>query len=309
MKKGTFTFTLTFTFTCTVATLAFGQRVETGVTRDTIRVGDPFRAVVRIELPAGTDVALPDSLEPTADVENAGAVRARRDTANGAVRVVAAFPLTAWRPGPLELPRVQATLTTAQGRRLWSIALPAINVTSVLPADTAGIRPKPPKDVLGANRLWWLWLAIAIAVALAIAIAFWLWWRRRKRPVVEAPLPLIMPRERALDELERIRKSGLVEQGELKRFYTLVSEVLRHYMQTVEPQWRTHLTTGELARLIDRDAEVKPAFATLRQADMVKFARSVPDPTTATRSLDRTRDWISSYPAPAPATAPAERAA
>ena len=281
------------------APCVFAQRIETGISRDTIRVGDPFRAVVRIELAPGTDVVLPDSLVSTEDVESAGTVRMRRDSANGVVSVAAAYPLTAWRPGPLPLPELPLTLKTAQGDRVQTIKLPDITVVSVLPADTTNIEAKPPKDVLGGNRVWWPWV-LALILALAIVLALIWWWRKRRKAEPEdVPLPTIMPRERALEELERIRKLGLVREGDFKRHYTLVSEVLRKYMSTTEPKWSTDLTTDELAQKTKDVAEAKPAISVLRQADMVKFARSIPDAQTAERDLERTSEWIAQYPAPA----------
>jgi hypothetical protein len=222
----------------------------------------------------------------------------RRDSANGVVSVAAAYPLTAWRPGPLPLPELGVTLKTPQGDRVRTIKLPDITVLSVLPADTANIEAKPPKDVLGGNRVWWPWL-LGLMLALAVAVALFWWWRKRRRAQPEdVPLPVIMPRERALEELERIRKLGLVREGDFKRHYTLVSEVLRKYMSTTEPKWSTDLTTDELAQRTKDVAEAKPALSVLRQADMVKFARSIPDAQTAERDLERTREWITQYPAP-----------
>jgi hypothetical protein len=284
---------------------AGAQTVRTAISRDTIRVGDPFRAVVRIDVPAGSDIALPDSLTPTADVENAGKVRLQRDSANGSLRIVASYPLTAWRPGPLPLPALAFTVKSAQGERAMSVELPGINVVSVLPADTAGIEPKPPKDVLGGNRLWWPWLLALLVLLALIAAAVW-WYRKRKRArATEIVLPLVMPRERAIEELERIAKAGLIERKEYKQYYTLVSEVLRRYMQTIQGEWSTHLTTDELKAKLAAVPETRSALAVLGQADMVKFARSIPDDVTAARDLDRARAFVLEYPAPVPETVPA----
>lgn len=283
--------------------------VKTGLSRDTIRVGDPFRAVISIDLPRGTDAVLPDSLQPTEDVENAGKVRMRRDTANGALRILAAYPLTAWRPGSLTLPDLNVVLRTSAGDRHVAIKLPAIPVLSVLPKDTAGIKPKPPKDVLGPNRLWWPWILAAVLLLLALIAAYWWWRRHRNREVPAVPIVPIMPRERALEELERIRALGLIEEGLYKRFYTLVSEVLRQYLATVEPAWSTDLTTTELARIVRGNTDVSPAIAILRNADMAKFAKYVPQKDEAVRDLERAFDLVRKYPAPVPATSTEAKAA
>lgn len=290
-----------------LSSAARAQEIQTRISKDTIRVGDPFRALVRIELPPGTDIVLPDSLTPTDDVENAGKVRMRRDSAGGVVTIAAAYPLTAWRTGPLELPVLSVTVRTPNGRQQRAITLPSVNVISVLPADTTGIKAKPPKDVLGPDRLWWPWIVAALVLLALLALAYW-WWRRRARNRSDdVIIPTIMPRDRALEEIERIRKLGLIEQKEFKRYYTLVGEVLRQYMQTIEPAWGTHLTTEELhARA---SAQASAAMTVLRQADLVKFARGIPAPETAQGDLDRTRAFIESYPPPPAPAAPEERVA
>ena len=55
------------------ATAAQAQTVSTGISRDTVRVGDPVRVVVRVDgVPANTEVLLPDSLAAVDDVETGG---------------------------------------------------------------------------------------------------------------------------------------------------------------------------------------------------------------------------------------------
>lgn len=275
--------------------------VKTGLSRDTIRVGDPFRAVISIDLPRGSDMTLPDSLQPTEDIENAGKVRMRRDSTNGSMRIVAAYPLTAWRPGSLALPDLSVVLRMSAGERHVQIKLPAVPVLSVLPQDTAGIKPKPPKDVIGGNRLWWPWILAGALLLAALAAAYW-WWRTHRRAHAVAPdiVPAIMPRARALAELARIRELGLAEEGLYKRYYTLVTEVLRQYLATVEPAWSTDLTTAELARKVRGHAEVAPVVAVLKNSDLVKFARQTPGLPDALRDFDCVHDFVRAYP-PAPA--------
>src|SRR5690606_3793554 len=144
------------------------QEVRVAVTPDTIAVGDVFHAAVRVDVPPGFRVELPDTLPVSGDLENAGR---RRDLAEplegGGERLTFAYPLTAWRPGPIELPEIEARLVgPGESPRPLAIRLPSGVVRSVLPADTAGVQPRPLKDVLGADRLWW-----PILVGLVLALA------------------------------------------------------------------------------------------------------------------------------------------
>jgi hypothetical protein len=277
--------------------VAQAQSVSTGISRDTVRVGDPVRVLLRIDaIPPNTEIILPDSLSAIDDVENAGRLRMRRDTVgSGQTRITAAYPVVLWRPGEIALPTVPM-LVRAEGReRTLQVTLPAINVVSVLPADTTNIEAKPPKDVWGANRVWWPWLlALLLLLALA-AVAYWFYRKRRVQPVVVPAVPVIDPRDQALRELQRIRALRLIEHGEFKQHYFLVTEVLRAFAAANEPDWSTDLTTEELAPRLKRRTDAQLLLKLLRAADTVKFARRVPSVTEARADLDDAEGWIGSF--------------
>jgi hypothetical protein len=166
----------------------------------------------------------------------------------------------------------------------------------VLPADTTNIEAKPPKDVWGASRVWWPWLlALALLIALA-ALAYW-WYRkhRRQQPVAVAMAPVIDPRERAMQELQRIREMRLLEQGQFKDHYVRVSEVLRGFAADVEGEWSTDLTTDELAPRLKSRPDAALLLKLLRSADTVKFARRVPSMTEARADMDDAEGWVSAF--------------
>jgi hypothetical protein len=185
-------------------------------------------------------------------------------------------------------------LITDGAARDVNVALPSFTVTSVLPQDTANIQPKPAKDVLGANRLWWP-LLLALLLALLIAIALYIWWRRRRPHVEEVIVPLVPPRTAALEQLEALGRAGLLERGELRPYYIRLTEILRHYAASVDGGWSVDLTTAELAqrmRSANRTAEAVALVRILGTGDMVKFARLKPDAHTARSDLDAARAWV-----------------
>src|SRR5690606_11567286 len=114
----------------------------------------------------------------------------RIDTAGGVRRATVLYPLAAWRPGSYELAAIPIRVVSAGRDTVMEVRLPAFEVSSVLPADTAGIEPKPAKDVLGANRLWWP-ILLALLIAALIATALYMWWKKRRgrteEPVVFTP--------------------------------------------------------------------------------------------------------------------------
>jgi hypothetical protein len=277
------------------------QSVTVGISRDSILVGDPVRIVLRIDgVPANTEIVLPDSLAATEDVENGGRLRMRRDTMPGGVaRITAVYPVILWRPGATTLPVVPMIVKSDANERTEQVKLPTVNVLSVLPADTTAIEPKPPKDVWGANRLWWPWLLAAAVLLLVIGLLIW-WYRKRRKVPVEMPqIPMVDPRERALKQLQHIAELRLAEQGQFKQHYILLSETLRNFATAMEPEWSTDLTTEELAPRVKRRADAAPLITLLRSADTVKFARRQPTEAEARNDLQAAEQWVRAFNRPA----------
>ncbi|MFO7260449.1 MAG: hypothetical protein DIU52_004800 [bacterium] len=294
---------------------AAAQEVRVAVTPDTVTVGDVFHAAIRVEVPPGFRLEPPDSLPVSGDVENAGRRIGRSEPIEGGgERVTLAYPLTAWRPGPVELPALALRLVgPGEEAQTLNVRLPAAVVRSVLPADTTGVEPRPLKDVLGADRvLWPLLLALALALLAAAALSHWL---RRRRAVSEPALAAgLPPRERALAALDRARRLGLLEAGEVKAFYTLIADAVREYLEAVEPRWGRDLTTSELLALLagEMDESQRERLGeVLHAADLVKFARRRPDASVAIAEWQAARDWVASFERPlagAGVAAEAERA-
>ena len=292
------------------------QEVEAVLGADTARVGDVVPVGVPITVAPGERVAWPDTL-PLGRVpaENAARVTEQVDTlADGRVVRMGVYAVTPWRTGPLQLPDVSVQVVGAEGGvRARRAGIPSITVVSVLPADTAGVEPKPARGVRGPSWAWTPILLIAALLLVALLALLW-WWRRRRtedEPAVSLE-PLIPPRERALAALQEARDSGLLERGELKEFYTRVSEAVRAYVAALNGGWGEDLTTTEL--LARFKAQVGFGVAVelrevLGPADQVKFARREPDRETALQEWEQAREWVRSFDWPPRPVSPEEEAA
>ncbi len=277
--------------------------VQAAIVPDSLTVGEVVHAAIRLRVPPGVRVAFPDTLPMPRDAEGAGARELRTDTVDGQLELTAVYPVTAWRPGPLRLPPTSVLVLNETGTDTLAVTFAQARVRSVLPADTAGIEARPARDVLGGTRVWWPWLVGLLALLALAALALWAWRRRRRRQPAPFLVPAVPPREAALALLDRARALRLVENGELKRFYTLVAEAVRDYLDALDAAWGADLTTTELANaLAPRHDEVRPALDALRRADLVKFARMRPDPKTAYDDWAAARAWVESFALPEPET-------
>lgn len=288
------------------------QSVRTAVVPDTGTIGDVFRAVIWVDLPAGWRVALPDSLQPSDTLENAGRRAAvQRTLPNGGAQLEAAYPVAVWRTGAVPLPVIRVHLVGPGVDSLVVARFPGLKIRSVLPADTAKQQPKPHRDVVGANRLLWPYILAAILLLLLLALlAWWLWRRLRRRAavVVVPPEEVLAPRDRALRDLDRARAAGLLETGEVKGFYIRSTDAVRHYLDSLDPAWGADRTTSELIpRLRAVDLGVAASLARLLdRADLVKFARLRPSQGEALEDWAQMRRWVESFPEPGQAEAEKE---
>jgi hypothetical protein len=302
------------------ATALPAQQARTAVVPDSVTVGDVFRAAVRVTVPAGSRVVFPDTLAVPEDVE--AAARREIEVDSSAERrhtLTAVYALTAWRPGRVTLPPATVTIELPDGGRRVEAVFPVLVVRSVLPVDTAGIQPQPPKDVIGPSRLMWP-LALGL-VALAALLLLGVWLYRRRKPA-EVLTTRLAPRDAALAQLDRIRTAGWLEAGDVKRFYSEVAEVLRAYVAALDVSWSPDRTTSELERSMawtlrqarrgnrlvltqvdERVASFPVLIELLAQSDLVKFAGHRPGPTEALASWSRAKQWTESFSWPPEAPA------
>lgn len=296
---------------CLVPGVLGAQSIGAAVVPDTVRVGDVFRVAIRAVLPPGHGATFPDSLDLPDDVEMAGRRALHVDTLpDGGLTVTSVYPLSAWRPGAVELERVEVRIEGPVGAEGVEVALPRVTVASVLPDDAPGLDPRPPKDVLGASRRLWPLLLLALLVG-AVAMGGVVYWRsRRERPrpaVAETFAPA--PRERTLAQLDEALELGLIEAGEYKAFYSRVTGALRGYLEALDAAWGAELTTTELTARTDAMLEAQAAEALrrlLRAGDMVKFAKREPTRDEARDDWAAARRWVASFDWPPPRSAASE---
>jgi hypothetical protein len=275
-----------------------GIEVQAVAAPDSVRIGEPLMLTVSVSgVVDGARVVFPqfpDTGEITAygppqlfGVEEGDSRSAR-------------YELAAWNVGAVTLP-VGEVLILAGGAEL-RIPLPdvTIQVGSVLPqeADADTLAWEPPADVVGSN--WSMAEKLAaggLALALLLAVAFYMRRRSATQPV---PLPALKPpRERALEGLDILARSGLIEAGEFKAVYSAISHVLRVFLAETDGRWGLDLTTSELFLEVGQDgiddSAVTALNTILEEADMVKFAGRRPSRIRVERVLEQARGWLESF--------------
>ena len=105
------------------------------------------------------------------------------------------------------------------------------------------------------------------------------------------------PRERALLELRELLERRLPEKGETKRFYVLLTGIVRRYIERRHKVRAPELTTEEFLKEATQHPAFTPETLTrlrefLDAADMVKFAGITASAETVAGSTDAARRYL-----------------
>jgi hypothetical protein len=101
----------------------------------------------------------------------------------------------------------------------------------------------------------------------------------------------------ALRELEKLKAEKLWQNGETKKYYTRLTEILRRYLEDRFGVFSLELTTSEtLEALIKtgfrKDESYNRLKSVLNEADLVKFAKYKPEPSENEQAFDNSRDFV-----------------
>jgi len=254
-----------------VQAVTLSGRLQGGVTvtPETVRVGDPFTVSVRVRAAPGATIEFPTTSDSGGPVEPLDPVQIVTTADSAGIDQTATYRLAAWRVGRFAVEFPDVLVRQGTGNRRVQVSNVVITVVSVLPADSAGVEPKPPRPVFTFGLPWWVWALAALVAVAIISLIVWLWRRRRRRvPVSEAPWAL------AEREFVRIEALGLLEAGERARYVALMVEVLRDYLAATVDGASTSQTSSEMAGAVRRAGIGTYAriAALLSEVDLVKFA-------------------------------------
>ena len=136
---------------------------------------------------------------------------------------------------------------------------------------------KPPVD-LPADFLFTTFWEILFLAGIFILIRFFL--RRLKQPRKKI-VPAKSPWEVALERLNSLRKQNLPQQGQVKEYYTQLSDIVRRYIEDRFRIRAPEMTTQEFLEYLKNSEDLTPEHKGflkdfLNSCDMVKFAKYGP---------------------------------
>lgn len=139
------------------------------------------------------------------------------------------------------------------------------------------------------------YIVIGLLALALIAIIVFIVIRLKYKDTIFAR-PKLPPHVIAVSELQKIKEMELWQQGKHKEYYTLLTDTLREYLDGRFDKSAMEMTTDEIMTSIkddiiaERDKEMLHELLSL--ADLVKFAKYIPDRDDNEISLQRAYEFV-----------------
>ena len=264
--------------------------VTTAFDTSRIYIGDQIKYTLSVVKPVSYFLSYPvftDTLYKNIEILS-GPVIDSSFLKDGRLKIRHQYLVTSFDSGFYQVPPVYAELRSESGiKRFYSDYAPLeVMRVRITPKDTASRffdiikpyrAPLTPGEILP-------WVLMTFIAAVVIWYIIRIIKRHRSRKSGE---PVLVAREPAhviaFRELERLRNEKLWQNGEVKMYYTRLSEILRQYLEDRFMVYSLELTTFETLRELVRsgfreDENYNILRNILTGSDLVKFARHKPDP-------------------------------
>lgn len=266
-----------------LSTAVFAQQKQVVTSIDTIKnkIGAEFKLSIKTTVDTSFKVIFPK-------LKNLGALEVIQsypiDTVkmDGRYELIKKYGLTQFDSGRYVVPSIKIFINS-KPFLTDSLLVEVANVQ----VDTLKQKMFDIKDIAPADNPigdWWKYLLI---VALIVGIGAFIYWfikKRQEKKLLEEIYKT--PIEKATSLLDSLEKKELWQKGEVKAYYSELTDIARNYIEEAIEIPAMESTTSELIQGL-RAASVKKKMTlsqeiienlerVLKQADLVKFAKSKP---------------------------------
>lgn len=266
-----------------LSTLVFAQQKQVITSIDTTKnkIGAEFKLTLKTAVDTTSKVVFPS-------IKNIGPLEVIRsykiDTVkNGATyELIKKYGLTQFDSGKYTIPSIKVLINN---KPYFSDSI-RVEVANVA-VDTLKQKMYDIKPIVeSSSGNSWIWKVLLVLILIAAVGAFVYWWIKiRQKKVIEEEV-YKTPIERATVLLNNLEKKELWQKGEVKAYYSELTDIARNYIEEAIQIPAMESTTSELIDGL-RQASLKKKMVlsketienleqVLRQADLVKFAKSKP---------------------------------
>ncbi|RYG40830.1 MAG: hypothetical protein EOO01_26480 [Chitinophagaceae bacterium] len=266
-----------------VATMGFAQhKVETSIDTTKNKIGAQFNLTLRANVDTLSQVVFPTAT-------NFGAMEVIRnyniDTVKKGDRweLVKKYGLTQFDSGSYKIPRLRVVINS---KPYFSDSL-RVEVSPVK-VDTLKQKMYDIKPVIegqSSSAWFWIWVVLGLLFCLIGGAVIYVLVRKVQQKQTEQEI-YKTPIEKATTLLSTLEKKELIQRGEVKDYYSQLTDIARTYIEEVIHIPAMESTTSELvvalrAAVANKNMPVSPDTfehleRVLKTADLVKFAKSRP---------------------------------
>lgn len=266
-----------------LSTAVFAQQKQVVTSIDTIKnkIGAEFKLSIKTTVDTSSKVIFPQ-------LKNFGALEVIQsypiDTVkmDGRYELIKKYGLTQFDSGRYVVPSIKIFINS-KPFMTDSLSVEVANVQ----VDTLKQKMFDIKDIAPADNPvgdWWKYLLIIALIAGIGAFIYWFIKKRQQKKLQEEIYKT--PIEKATSLLDNLEKKELWQKGEVKAYYSELTDIARNYIEEAIEIPAMESTTSELIQGL-RAASVKKKMTlsqeiiedlerVLKQADLVKFAKSKP---------------------------------
>ncbi|WP_348812153.1 hypothetical protein [Flavobacterium maritimum] len=291
----------------------FAQQKQLVTSIDTIKnkIGAEFKLSLKTSVDTSAKVVFPN-------LKNIGALEVIMsypiDTIkqDGRYELIKKYGLTQFDSGKYTIPSVKIFINN---KPFLSDSL-LVEVANV-PVDTLQQKMYDIKDIVPVEDQlgdWWKYLLILIFIVGIGALVYWYLRKYQKKKIEEEIFKT--PIEKATSLLQTLEKKELWQKGEIKAYYSELTDITRNYIEEAIEIPAMESTTSELIEGL-RVASLKKKMTlsqetienlerVLKQADLVKFAKSKPLDFEITEDRNKIQKAILTLDNSIPAEVPVE---
>ena len=263
-----------------------------------VAIGTRFRFIVEVATAPGAEVVLSQPAERIGDFDIVDFGDAPPFARDGKTIVTRWYTLVGYEPGdhlvkspPVYFRRPGEELTEAPADEVL-VSIESVLAKAGNPTDIRDI--KPPEDPPIDWRPLYISGAGLTTIVVLGALLYRLLNREKRARPAPAPPP---PHEVALDALAWLRRRGLIELGAFKEYYSMLSGIVRTYLEQRFQVRAPEMTTEEFLLGTARGGRLQSAHRALlaeflAESDLVKFARHLPTIADSERAYGAARRFV-----------------
>nr|WP_243398875.1 BatD family protein [Hanstruepera neustonica] len=280
------------TLCCFLFSVVSFSQVKSSIDTTNIKIGEQITYKIEVDSDSTNLVVFPEgqTFMPLEVIDSYDIDTTKLDAK---INLIKKYGLTQFDSGAYTIPRQKIVI----GDKTFFTDSLRVTVNNIIVDTTKqglyGIKPIIQVEK-GKSNWFRNLLIVLIAIGIIAFLIYWFVWR--KKPLTEEEkIALLPPYDRAKLALKQLDESNYLEQDEFKAYYSELTLAIRKYLDEKVYDHALESTTDELiSRLkllkdgnqIDLSQEtIKNLESIFKRADLVKFAKSVPDKELA--KLDR----------------------